>query len=159
MVLPDTEGWQQLANALRALHRALLERARRGHEQGLGTALAPAELLQLLTTNADWAWLRNLSGLMSDIDIIHDAGLAHRNEMAPTVRAAVEHLISESHDPVSPFARRYWQYVREDPDVAVAHARLKQTIATWPGVPEVDSADLLHERHRLAERARHLTQR
>ncbi|MET0165175.1 MAG: hypothetical protein ABW318_09250, partial [Vicinamibacterales bacterium] len=53
------------------------------------------------------------------------------------------------------FAEHYWQYVRDDPHVAMAHAGIGQAIASWPLPEEGDAAAVLHERHRLAERARH----
>ena len=155
----DAVDWQKLANALRELHRTLLERARRDYERESVVTLNPGEFLQLLTTNADFAWLRSLSELMIDIDLVHDAAPLHRDEIATAVRAAVEHLISNTRDPVNLFAQHYWPYVHDDPHVAMAHAGVKQAINAWPRPDKNDTASLLHERHRLAEKARHLSKR
>lgn len=155
----DAGEWQKLANALRELHRTLLEHARREYEREHAAALQPGELLQLLTTHADFAWLRSLSELMVDIDVVHDADPQQRGEFAAAVRGAIEQLISNTHDPVSVFAQRYWPCVHDDPHVAMAHAAVKQLLGGWPRPARNDTASLLHERHRLAEKARHLARK
>ncbi|MCE9642522.1 MAG: hypothetical protein K8S22_20590 [Betaproteobacteria bacterium] len=159
--MADADNWQKLADALRELHRVLLERARRDYERDHVANLSAGELLQLLTTHAEFAWLRELSELMVDLDLVRDALPPHRNEVANAVRAAVEHVLAmhKPPDPGSPFAQHYWTYVHDDPHTAMAHAGVKQAIAAWPRPPQADAASLLHERHRLAEKARHLSRR
>ena len=157
----DAAAWQKLAGALRELHRVLLEHARRDYERAHGVTLSPGELLRLLTTDAAFAWLRSLSELMVDIDLVGEAAPAHRDEMATAIRAAVEHVIAApaTAGPAEPFAQHYWPYVHADPHVAMAHAGAKQALAAWPKPQRGDPAALLHERHRLAEKARHLSRR
>jgi hypothetical protein len=157
--MPAASDWQKLAGALRELHKTLLERARQDYEREHLAAPGPGELLQLLMTHADFAWLRSLSELMVDLDLVRDAAPLYRDEIATAVRAAVEHVIApqKTPDPVSPFAQRYWTYVHADPHVAIAHAGVKQALAAWPRPAQDDAASLLHERHRLAEKARHLS--
>jgi hypothetical protein len=157
--MADTADWQKLASALRELHRTLIECARRDYERKHVGTLTPGELLQLLTTNAEFEWLRGLSELMVDIDLVRDAAPAHREEVTGAVRAAVEHLLSKTPEPAGAFAQRYWPYVHDEPHVAMAHAGVKQAIAAWPRPQEENAASLLHERHRLAEKARHLSRR
>jgi hypothetical protein len=148
--------WQNLAGALRELHRALMERARRDYERVHGAAPSAGEFLQLLTTDAEFEWLRALSELMVDIDVVRDAEPAVVDEMAGAVRAAVQHLISPPATPASAhaFGRRYWPYVQDDPHVAMAHAAVKKTLEGWAAPERDDAASLLHERHRLAVKAR-----
>jgi hypothetical protein len=156
--MSDATAWDTLASALRALHRVLLVRARREYEREHGQSLAPGELLQLLTSDPHFEWLRSLSELMADIDIVREAEPEVMFELAPAVRSAIEHLVSaadaaEAH----PFAQHYWPSVHEDPDVAVAHADLRRALNAWP--PTNDPAQWLHERHQLAEYAKHHSQR
>lgn len=148
--------WQNLASALRELHRALMERARRDYERTHVVVLSPGEFLQLLTTDAYFEWLRGLSELMVDIDVVSDAEPALVEEMATAVRAAVEHFISAPKVPATAhaFAQHYWPYVQDDPHVAMAHAGVKRALVGWPQSDSDDAASLLHERHRLAEKAR-----
>jgi hypothetical protein len=154
--MADATEWQKVALALRELHRTLLERARRDYEREHHPVNA-GQFLQLLATDPYFNWLRSLSELMVDIDIARDAGPSIMDELSSAVRPAVEHLlhIPKTTEATNPFAERYWPYVQDDPHVAIAHVALKQTIASWPLAEETDAATLLHERHRLAEKARH----
>jgi hypothetical protein len=98
---------------------------------------------------------------MVDIDLIGDAQPAIVYELTPAVRAAVEHFISvpKTAESTHLFAQHYWPYVQDDPHVAIAHAAVKQALNAWPPPENDDAASLLHERHRLAEKARHLARR
>lgn len=155
--MTDAAHWQKLASALRELHRALLERTRRDYEREHFVVVNPGQLLQLLATDPYFEWLRSLSELMVDIDMVRDGEPALMDELSTSVRPAVEHFISvpKTKEAANPFAEHYWPYVQHDPHVAMAHAAVKQTMASWPLPEEADGATLLHERHRLAERARH----
>ena len=155
--MTDRADWQNLASALREVHRALMERARRDYEREHKLALGPAEQLRLMTTDPFFDWLRGLSELMVDIDLVRDAEAPDLAELAPAVRAAVEHFIVPPKPPESgdAFAQRYWPYLQDDPHVAMAHAGVKRALRSWPYPEKADAASLLHERHRLAEKARH----
>jgi hypothetical protein len=155
--MADAGQWQKLASALRDLHRALMERGRRDYERERGEVLNPGHLLQLLATDPYFEWLRSLSELMVDIDMVRDAEPALMDELATAVRPAVEHFITvpRTKEAGHPFAERYWPYLQDDPHVAMAHAAVKQAIAAWPVPEKSDAAAQMHERHRLAEKARH----
>jgi hypothetical protein len=120
-----------LAKALRDLHRTLMERARRDYERVNLTVVSPGELLKLLTTADEFAWLRELSELMADIDVVRDADRAERDEAAHSIRSAVDHLFATP-DADTSFARRYWTYIHEDPNVAIAHAAVRQALNAFP---------------------------
>ena len=155
--MADTPDLQTLAKALRELHRALVDRARRDYERDHYAVLSPGELLRLLTTDPAFGWLRGLSELMVDLDLVGDMKPPVLGELAGTVRAAVEHFITvpKSSEPGHAFAQRYWPYVQDDPHVAMAHAGVKSALAAWPRPEKIDAGSLLHERHLLAEKARH----
>jgi hypothetical protein len=155
--MADAPDIRQLASALRELHRVLVERAKRDYETERYLTVAPGELLKLLTTDPQFEWLRGLSELMVDIDLVEDAKPPVVGELGGTVRAAVEHFITPPKAPESAhaFAQRYWPYVQEDPHVAMAHAGVKRALESWPKPEKADAASLLHERHQLAEKARH----
>jgi len=155
--MPEPADWQQLASALRELHRAVMERARRDYEREHNVKLSPVEQLRLLTTDPYFDWLRGLSELMVDIDLVRDAEQTVLDELAPAVRAAVDHLVEAPNqsEPGGAFAQHYWPYVQDDPHVVMAHADVKRALAAWPRPQNTDAASLLHERHRLTEKARH----
>jgi hypothetical protein len=153
--------WQKLANALRKVHRTLLESARRDYEREHRAALGPGEFLQLLTTNAEFEWLRSMSELIIDLDLVQDSPLLHREALETAVYAAVEHVISAPLRPelASPFAQHYLPYIHDDPNVAMAHAGVKLALNAWPRPHKSDTIGLHHDRRRLADRARQLARR
>jgi hypothetical protein len=156
--MADAVNWQTLTSALRELHRTLVDVARSEYERSHLVTPGMGELLQLLTTDPEFEWLRGLSELMVDLDVLHDAPAPDQAEMATAVRGAVEHLLSNAQDPAGLFAQRYWPYLQKEPRVAMAHAAVKQALANWPPA-QINTSTLLQERHRLAEKARHLTKR
>jgi hypothetical protein len=155
--MADQADWQRLADSLRELHRALMERARRDYEREHPGELKPAELLQLLATSPYFEWLRGLSELTVDVDAVRDSGPRLMDELSTAVRPAVEHFIAvpKESEPANAFAQRYWLYVRDDPNLAAAHASVRQALAAWSRPVQEDAASLLHARHLLTERARH----
>lgn len=148
--------WDALARALRALHRSLVERARADYlrDSLIGGDIAPAELLQLLTTDPYFEWLRGLSELMVDIDLVQDSG--RDEEGSGVVRAAVEYFISPPTETEQPhkFAERYWPYVQSDSHVAMAHADVKRALSVWPAPERMEREHLREQRLRLGDTAR-----
>src|SRR5215203_1885597 len=90
----DITEWDALRRALRELHRVLVERASRDYvfERQRLAQPDPGELLQMLTKDPAFAWLRGLSELMVDIDVARDDA-PNRDQLAPRMRAAVERFI------------------------------------------------------------------
>lgn len=154
----ENTDWQKAGNALRELHRTLVDVARREYEQSHLIELAPGQLLQLLTSDPAFGWLRGLSELMVDLDLVREFAPAEQDAMAAAARASIEHLLSNADKPAGAFAQRYWPYVHADPRVAMAHAAVKQALNAWPQ-SELNAAQMLEERHRLAEKARHVSRR
>jgi hypothetical protein len=70
---------------------------------------------------------------MAEIDMARDDDET-RDQFALGVRAAVERFISPPMDPIThdEFAQRYWPYVQQDPNIAIAHAAVKQAVSGWP---------------------------
>ena len=134
--MSEFRDWGSLRRALRDLHRVLAERAGRDHAyaQERLDPLSRGELLQLLTADPEFAWLRGLSELMVDIDEAEEADAAAREAFARGVRKAVERFIAPpaSGAAADAFAQRYWPYVQQDPHIAMAHAAVKQALRGWP---------------------------
>ena len=145
-----------LAHALRSLHRALAERARRDLETERLTVIQPGAWLSILTTDPQFAWLRSLSELMVDLDVFLEADPEPADDDAAAIRAEVEKLIAPSTVPgtETDFARHYWRYVHDAPSVAIVHGEIRQALDRLPVPADVDEGDALHERHRWAEARR-----
>lgn len=99
-----------IREALRELHRALIDAARADYEREHGAIENAAQLLRLLTDHPYFEWLRPLSRLIVDLDQRKDVP-----------RPAVEALLR----PGSAFGQRYTAALQADPAVAGSHARLR----------------------------------
>ena len=150
---------EELAAALRDLHRALTERVRRDYEREHHGLLSPGEFLHLLISDPRLAWIRPLSELMVDLDVFLQADPSPTEDEAAAVRAEVERFIApepgEASGSFGTFARQYWPYISDDPQIAMAHARAIQAIQGLPEAFSVNEAEVLRERHRWAELRRH----
>lgn len=148
---------QELTPALRQLHRAIAENERRAYESEHGTLVSPGDFLHLLITDARFAWLRALSELMVDLDVFLEADPSPTDDEAAAVRAEIERLISPPapREVAGDFARRYLPLIAADPNIAIAHARVKQIVRDLPVAGAVNEAKVLHDRHRWAEIRRH----
>jgi hypothetical protein len=149
---------QELSTELKVLHKALLEAGRTQYELQHGPIAGATQLLHLLVHDAAFAWLRPLSELMADLDEILDAtgpstgeSLAS-DESQGAVRAELEHLLS-------PAGGELWSalttFLQQEPNVAIAYARIRQILLLLPMPPPVDEAAALHAKHRWAELRRH----
>jgi hypothetical protein len=113
---------RELSKALLPLHRALIESARDDYAFAYGRNVTPSQLLQLITDDPFFAWLKPLTSLIVDIDetarIDFDAGTAS------TLAARVEQLFAAD----AAFSERYVPLLQRDVDVAVAHAAIRKTL-------------------------------
>jgi hypothetical protein len=146
-----------LAEALRDLHRRLVERTRRDEDRQRGVVIGVQEFLRLLTSDARFAWLHALSELIVDLDVFLKMDPSPSEDQAAAVRAEVERLITAPRFPetASAFTQRYCRYLAEDNQVAAAHATVRQLAERLPEAASVDEAQVLHERHSWAEARRH----
>ena len=146
-----------VAKALRELHRALAERARRDLEAERASVIEPGAWLSTLVSDTRFAWLRLLSELIVDLDVFLEADPAPAEDDVSAIRAEIERVLAPSTVPgvESEFATRYWTYVHDAPNVAVAHGAIRQALDRLPEPKDVDEGDALHQRHVWTEVRRH----
>jgi hypothetical protein len=117
-------------NGLLELHRSLIESEKQVFEKSTGQSVAPGTLLQLLTTDAWFEWLRPFSRLIARID---DAMFDKKQPIHPDQAAA---FIKEITDLVSPgtqdraFGETYRTALQRDPLVAASHGSLLKHLQT-----------------------------
>lgn len=129
--------------ALAELHRRLVDAARQGYEREHGRISGPGELLRLLTQHDHFAWLRQLSELLADVDAL--SGAVPATELLGAVRGAAEAMLQPEQEPHG-FWERYLPLIQEFPDVAVAHGQLRQLLGQLPAAAESGPREL-RERH------------
>ena len=127
----------EAASALREVHRTLVQAARQGYEKESGPTGGPGHLLRLLTEDPYFAWLHPMSELIVDLDSLLAQELLPPGTVA-AVRMEIDRL-TQAGD--SPFWQKYAPLLQSDPDVVMAHGRLRRAINALPATEEG-----LHER-------------
>ena len=112
---------RELSKALLPLHRALIEAARDDYAFAYGKSVGPAQLLQLVTDDPFFAWLKPMTSLIVEIDEM--ARVDFEPQAARDLAGRVEQLFDAA------FNERYVPLLQRDVDVAVAHAAIRRALA------------------------------
>jgi hypothetical protein len=118
----------KLRNGLLALHRVLVGSERAVYERDVEKIRSSYQMLGLLINDPWFAWLRDLSRLVADID----EALEERD--APLRENDVDRFLHRSSALVAPaefgegFQRRYFEALQRDPDVVLAHGQFRRVL-------------------------------
>lgn len=119
---------RDLRNKLLRLHQVLLETERIAYEQVRGR-VSSGELLQLVISDQQFAWLHRISELVVKIDVMLAA-----NE--PVTLDDVDNLVADARMLITPsevgnaFARKYYAALQGEPKVVLAHAEVSELLAS-----------------------------
>lgn len=120
---------REVSKLLLPLHRALIDAAKDDYAFAVSPIEKPAQLLQLLTDDPFFAWLKPVTSLIVDID-----------EMARTdFEAADIALIADRIDHLfgpkagQEFAQQYVPILQRSVDVAMSHAAVRKASARLRG--------------------------
>jgi len=125
-----------LRNGLLGLHKTLLDSERGTYERDIARIGSSGELLKLVLYDPWFAWLHELSEFVVLIDETVDAidKKADARKPAPVIDA--ERLIAQAGELLAPnetgtgFAKRYFEALQRDPDVVLAHARMRKILSS-----------------------------
>ena len=121
----------ELRRALLPLHKTLLEWERKTYEREHGRKMGGGELLQVIMTAPQFAWLHPISELIVRIDQALD-------EEAPDTPVDVDTILTQARRLVAPdqtekpYAERYLTALQEVPDVVVAHGKVTAILKENP---------------------------
>lgn len=116
---------RETSKLLIPLHRALIDAARAEYTAGGGHVSSPSHMLQLITEEPFFAWLKPLTSLIVDIDEM--ARTDFEPEAVTAITARVDRLFGNNVD--EDFAVRYLPILQRDIDVAVGHANVRKALA------------------------------
>jgi hypothetical protein len=117
----------QLSRALLRLHKTLLDGERVAYERVHGRINSNGEFLHLLLGHAWFAWLRELSQSMAQLDELAEAeGVSARDAIADLI-TSMRTLLTPS-EAGEGFGRRYYDALQRDPDVVLAHASVTELL-------------------------------
>jgi hypothetical protein len=115
---------RETSKALLPLHRGLIDAAKSDYATATTLAASPTQLLQLLTDDPFFAWLKPVTALIVDIDEMARVDFEAADVAAIANR--VEALFGTAAD--AGFAAKYVPILQRDVDVAIAHAALRQAL-------------------------------
>jgi hypothetical protein len=125
---PVKQRLTELRNGLLALHKTLLDSERAVYERDIARITSSGELLNLVINDPWFAWLHALSEFVVLIDETLDAE-------EPPQGMDAERLIAQAWELLAPnengrgFAKRYFEALQRDPDVVLAHGRMRKVLA------------------------------
>ena len=116
---------RELRSRLLPLHKTLLEMERADFERDFGR-LTSGELLQLVINHAQFAWLRQISALVVQIDEILDAEEPAMLDDLQNVLNQARSLFTSSADKV--FREKYQAALQRNPEVVMAHSEVTKLL-------------------------------
>lgn len=128
---PDDSTKQRLTdlrNGLLSLHKTLLDSERAIYEHDIARIASSGELLRLVLYDPWFAWLHELSQFVVLIDEAMDAEDFPLGIDAGRMIAQAWELLAPNESGQG-FAKRYFDALQRDPDVVLAHARMRKVLA------------------------------
>jgi hypothetical protein len=131
MHTPDTPERAALRAALRELsrvliplHRRLIDATKDDYTFAYGPVATPSQLLQLVTGDPFFAWLKPVTALIVDIDEMA------RTDFEPAAAAAIAGRVEVlfGANAGAEFAERYLPLLQRDVDVTIGHAALRKAV-------------------------------
>jgi hypothetical protein len=124
-----------LRNGLLGLHKTLLDSERATYERDIARIGSSGEFLKLVLYDPWFAWLHELSEFVVLIDETLDAIDDTRKAKEPPPAIDAERFIAQAGELLAPnelgsgFAKRYFEALQRDPDVVLAHARMRKVLS------------------------------
>lgn len=116
--------------ALLALQKEMIQILKDQFEKENGRSVAPAEWLQVLMMSQRYAWMRELTSLITDIDILTELETV-TDPQAAVVRSEVERLLIDG-DESSEFSKHYKNLLRAESHLLLFHGQMKSSITPLP---------------------------
>lgn len=123
-----------LRRALLHLHKTFLEWERVTYDRVHGRT-APGELLRVVMTDPQFAWLRPVSELIVRIDVALDMEAPDAPIDVDAIVAQARHLVTPD-DRDDAYAQRYRAALQDLPDAVLAHRDVTAVLKTAPSAPD-----------------------
>lgn len=144
----------QVRQALWALQREVLNSLKEQFDRENGYQAAPTEWFQVLMTAERYTWLRELTSLMADVDILTELDYI-TDQHAGTARAEIERLLFDQNpSDENGFAKQYRDMLMTDSSLLPLHSQLRASLQNLPQV-EIGKDQSHAERKSWHEEHRH----
>jgi hypothetical protein len=109
------------------LHKLLLDRERGVYENANGAVPSPGRFLQVVINDEQFEWLRQLSGLIVQMDeMLSRRSTATDEDVSIVLKQVAQLLVVKEQG--SDFQRRYYVAIQESPDVVIAQCRIERLL-------------------------------
>jgi hypothetical protein len=119
----------ELRNGLLSLHKTLLDSERSTYERDIARIASSGELLKLVLYDPWFAWLHELSEFVVLIDETVDDKEGLDGINADRFVAQAWELLAPNETGTG-FAKRYFEALQRDPDVVLAHSRMRKILSS-----------------------------
>lgn len=143
----------QVRHALWNLQKEVLTSLKEEFDLENGYQSAPTEWFQALTNSARYAWLRELTSLMADVDIMTELDFV-TEQHAATARAEIDRLLIDHANNTSDFTVAYKALLLSGVALLPLHATLRSSVQHLPKA-EMSKEQSLAERKAWHEEHRH----
>lgn len=144
----------QVRQALWDLQKEVLNCLKEEFDREVGYQAAPTEWFQVLMTAERYIWLRELTSLMADIDILTELEYISEHH-AGTARAEIEHLLfAQVIDDEKSFNKQYRDLLLMGASLLPLHSQLRAALQHLP-VSSLTKDQSLAERKSWHEEHRH----
>ena len=127
----DRRQLGELRRALLPLHKALLEWERSAYQRKHGRRVVKGELLRVIVSDPQFAWLRPVSELIVRIDQTLDTEAPDTVVDVGAIVAQARRLVAPD-ETGSPYEQRYLAALQEVPDVVIAHRAVTAVLKHVP---------------------------
>jgi len=155
----NMEATLKVRKDLLTLQKELLNYLKDIFEKENARSVAPAEWLQVIMVSHRYIWLRELTSLIADIDLLTELQEI-TTEQAALARFEIDRLFFTS-DPHSEFAKHYKHLLATGAPFMVAHGHLKEATQKLPHSKHHPTAEealaarkIWHEEHKNQSRKR-----
>jgi hypothetical protein len=111
-------------HALLNLHKVLLDAQRQRYEKQHGRVGSTGEMLQLVISDENFAWLHPISELIVQIDQASDDAQTPLTPQAATALLGQIRVLLTPDESTAGFPGRYYQAIQADPNVSFAHGQV-----------------------------------
>lgn len=141
--------------ALLDLQKELLNHLKEQFEKENSREVPPAEWLQVLMMSQRYAWMRELTTLIADIDMLTELEFL-TPEQAATARHEIERMLFATEDK-GEFQKHYRNLLKSGSHVMLHHGHLRKSLSALPHKPMKDDEateqrKAWHEEHRQQAR-------
>jgi hypothetical protein len=117
----------EVRTVLLRLHKTLLDFERDGYERARGTIENSYQFLQLVMSDSWFAWLRQLSALIVEMDELLAAQETQDENTAEALLKQAQLLLTPN-ESGGEFQKKYFVAIQTSPEVVLAHAEFAKAL-------------------------------